>query len=246
MARTLLQIATAVSRRLPLSQDPTTVVGNSDPQVRQLLELLQEEGDELTERHQWSQMYGYWQFVVTNALTQPGVPGSVYNFASFPSDYNRLDLDASLFRSDTQLTPMSGPVPNDSWWRLLTIPGTFPGYWRLVDGGMETIGAATGVTCTIPYVSNSWILNTNGVTTYNLWQSDTDTPRINDNLFVLGGRWRWKQSKGLDYAEDMATYEKWLERAIAGDRAARPIATAKEIMQTDLSKYTWPGTIIVP
>ncbi len=55
--RNLLQIATSVSRRLPLSIDPTSIVGNADPQVKQMLELLQEEGDELTQRHQWSMMY---------------------------------------------------------------------------------------------------------------------------------------------------------------------------------------------
>ncbi len=243
--RNLLQIATSVSRRLPLSNDPTSVVGNSDPQVKQMLELLQEEGDELIERHEWSQMYFYWQFVVANAQTQPGVPGSQFDLALYPTDFNRLTNDSSVYRQDSILTPMSGPVPSDSWWRLLTVPGTFPGFWRLVDGGMESIGVGTGVICTVPYISNNWILDKDGVTTKPLWASDTDTPKIQDDLFILGGRWRWKQSKGLDYGEDMETYEKWLEKAISADRAARPVSTSKAFMEMDLSKYTWPGTIIV-
>jgi hypothetical protein len=236
MTRNLLQITTSVVRRLPLSNDLPFVVGNSDPIAKQLLELLQEEGDELVERHEWSNLINDFNFTIT---VDP-------NTAPLPADFNRLESQTSVWRSDSLLTPLSGPTSADSWHRLLDIPGTFPGYWRLIDGAMETIGVAPGLSCTIPYISQSWILDVNSASTKPLWSADTDTPRLNDNLFILGARWRWKQSKGLDYGEDMATYERWLERAIAADRAARPIGTSRQRMEMDLSQYTWPGTIIPP
>ena len=234
MARSLIQIATSVSRRLPLSNDPSFVVGNSDPIWRQMLELLQEEGDELAERHEWSNLVNNFVFTCT---ADP-------NNAPFPSDLNRLAADASVWRNDILLTPLSGPTGYDAWQILLTLPGTFPGYWRLIDNAFETSGVAKGITCTVPYVSNNWILDANGVTTKPLWAADTDTPRIADDLFILGGRWRWKQSKGLDYGEDMATYERWLERAISADRASRPVKTSRQTQVLDTLPSNWPGSIV--
>jgi hypothetical protein len=108
---------------------------------------------------------------------------------------------------------------------------------------MQVLGVATGESVTIPYLSDQWIIDTNGVTTKNIWSADTDMPRMDDQLFLLGGRWRWKQSKGLEYAEDFITYENQLQQSIATDRTPRPISTARVIPDEGLMN-TWPGMVI--
>ena len=44
---------------------------------------------------------------------------------------------------------------------------------------------------------------------------------------ALGLTWRWLRSKGMDYAEDMSTYEREVERAASRDRGLRPLVVGK-------------------
>lgn len=216
MPRNLAQIATEVTRLLPLSNEPVTIVGNADAQVRQLLALLQEDGDDLLERFEWNAVMRDFSFTVA------ADPHS----ATLPSDFNRFLARASMWRSGSRLVPLSGPVGPDQWQRLTTIPGTFPGYWRRFGGTLQVTGVAIGESVTIPYISQNWILGSDGVTRKGQWSADSDTPLIDDQLIILGGRWRWKASKGLDYAEDFALFERRTEARAAADRASRPVGTS--------------------
>jgi hypothetical protein len=217
MALTALsQIVTDVTRLLPLSNEPTTIVGNSDAQVRQLLALLQEAGDDLRDRWEWNALLVDWTFPITaDPHTQ-----------ALPADFNRFQWRADMYRSGSLLTPMIGPAGPNQWHRLLTIPGTFPGYWRRYGRSVQVTGVGTTETVTIPYISDNWILGNDGTTTKARWGADTDTPLIYYDLIELAGRWRWKHSKGLTYGEDFAALELRAESKSAGDRASRPITTA--------------------
>ena len=199
-----------------------------------MLELIQELGDELQTRHNWSFLHTDWVFTVTSdPMSQP-----------FPADYDRLESSSSVWRSSSQLTPLLGPVSNDSWHDLLNVPGTFPGYWRLVSGTMQTLGVSVSETVTVPYVSTNWILDLNGATTKSSFTADTDTTMFDFQLMATGTRWKWKASKGLEYGEDLSTFERWLEREIAADRAARPVSISNIVSESDAAVSSWPGTII--
>lgn len=235
----LLEIIQRVVRRLPLTNTVSQVIGSSSQIVTQLLEIAQEEGEELAARHEW-------QFL-QQSMTGVGAGGNPDSFP-FPSDWNRFRADAAVWRSGSKLTPLSGPATIDAWHRLLVLPGIrFPGYWRIENNNLLCIGVPTGETISIPYISKKWILDVDGVTTKATWAADTDSPMFNDGLFRLGLRWRWKETKGLDYAQDFDTYEKRLELEIAKDRAARPVSTRYLVPPADLSDapYAWPGMVVV-
>lgn len=233
MALTALsQIVTDVTRLLPLSNEPTIIVGNSDAQVRQLLILLQEAGDDLRERWEWNALLVDWSFAIT----------SDPHIESLPADFNRFQWRADMWRSGSLLTPLMGPVGPNQWHRLLTIPGTYPGYWRRFGRSVQITGVAIGETVTIPYISDNWILDTNGTTTKARWGADTDTTLIYYDLIELAGRWRWKHSKGLSYGEDFTSLEQRAESKAASDRASRPITTSM-LVETDALRSTWPGQI---
>lgn len=234
----LLEIIQRVVRRLPLTNAVSQIVGTSSQLILQLMELAQEEGDELTGRHEWQSLQ--------SVLSGVGAGGNPDSFP-LPADWNRFRADASVFRSGSLLTPLSGPVAIDAWHKLLVLPGIrFPGYWRLEDNHLLTVGVPTGETVKLPYISANWILDKDGVTTKAFWAADTDTPILHERLIRTGVIWRWKQSKGLDYAEDLKNFELELERRIAADRVARPtqmhqIAPAGEL--NDMP-YAWPGMVV--
>lgn len=235
----LLTITQRIVRRLPISQVPSTVVDSTVPQIQQLLEILQEEGDELMSKNEWNVLISTFSFVVTDTQVSS---------ETLPADWNRFLTEASVWRSGSLLTPLAGPCTSDAWHRLLTMPGIrFPGYWRLFNNELEVLGCPVDETASIEYISDKWVLSTEtpDPLRYSTWQTDADTPLLPDRLYILGGVWRWKQSKGLEYAEDMRSYELQLERSISADRAARPIST-RRYTNPDGPPYAWPGIITAP
>ena len=69
------------------------------------------------------------------------------------------------------------------------------------------------------YMSDSFCEST-GEVGQNSWQADTDTGLLNESLMILGIRWRWLKTKGLEYAEDFNTYERRVNDAMARDGGA--------------------------
>ena len=56
--------------------------------------------------------------------------------------------------------------------------------------------------------------------------ADTDTGILDEELMTLGLKWRWKKSKGLDYAEDFSSYEIRVQKAMQNDGAKMRIDTS--------------------
>ncbi|MGO7360494.1 hypothetical protein ACCS66_38650, partial [Rhizobium ruizarguesonis] len=55
------------------------------------------------------------------------------------------------------------------------------------------------------------------------WAGDTDTAHFPQYLLQLSLILRWKRTKGLDYGEEIASFERSTEAAIGADRAASPV-----------------------
>jgi hypothetical protein len=75
---------------------------------------------------------------------------------------------------------------------------------------------AAGDTCAFEYLSKNWVTTSVGGTAY-FWSNDADTSVLDEDLIIAGMVWRWKALKGLEYAEDFATYEKDLADAMSRD-----------------------------
>lgn len=232
MALTLLQIVQRAARRLPVSSQIASVIGSADPLAEQMLEMLQEEGDELVERHEWPALLTNWSFTIGD-----GDPYAV----DYPVDYGRKRVGAEFWRSASNLTPLLGPVDPYTWRLLLTTPSPYPGYWRRFGDGIEITGVSEGETVSTEYVSKYWVTNVNQQN-QPLLSNDGDVPRLPDNILAHGLVWRWKQSKGMEYAEDMLTYERALSRRIWEDTAAGTISTTPT-EQYPGAKIGWPITI---
>lgn len=235
MANNALQIIQRVTRVMPVTDVPTTIVGVDDPQVATLVEVLNDVGEELASRHDWNTLGEVFSFTST-AENPQSVP--------LPSDWEKAFPNASVWRSGSKLVPLSGPCPPDAWHRLLTLPGIrFPGYWRLFQGNIEVIGAPADETVSIEYVRNGWIVDPDDGSIKTEVTKDGDTFLFPANLIRLGVIYKWRAIKGLSYAEEKQAFEYRLELDIAADRAARPVSTAWRY-KPEAPINSWPGLII--
>lgn len=235
-AMTALELLQRTVRLLGITDPPTSLVGSTDPQITNLMEILTDVGQDIASRHEWSALQGTFTF------TSDGTDGQS---APFASDWSRTSPPASVWRSGSLLTPLSGPAPPDVWHELMVMPGIrFPGYWRMFGGEIEILGVPSGETVSIEYLSNGWVIDPDDASKKTAVSKDGDTFRVPERLLRLAVIWQWRSFKGLSYAEEMATFEKQLERDIAADRAARPISTEMRLRPSG-PRMTWPGMVIV-
>lgn len=132
------------------------------------------------------------------------------------------------------------------WTANFTPPGVTIGssnHWRLLGDDLYITPPPTaGQTLAFPYMSKNWVRPVSG-SDKAAFTLDTDTALIPERLITLGIIWRYKASKGFDYAEAMATYEREVERAASRD-AGTGVLYPSRSRTTDETNTTWQGTII--
>ncbi len=219
---------------------PSSVINSSDPNVPLLLRSANQEGNELSRRHDWAQLLADFTFTSVATEKQTALPVTYDRLASYPELWNRsLGL------------PYSGPTSPRTWGTIkgLAVTSSSPGWWRLTYSNTVPFGPTieitpaptAGQTLALYFVHKLWCHDTS-FGGQDEWLSDTDEAYIPERLIILGIVWRYKKSKGLDYAEDMSTYEREVERACSRDKGAgviRPRSTTRG----DLPPYSWTGTV---
>lgn len=213
----LLTLIEKVTDRIGITK-PTQVIGNTDKQIAQLLELANEEGEDLAARKRWTSMVRENVFTLTAARDQGLVNGTVVTDSDF--DYYINDT----FMDRTTSLRIVGPSDSREWQRLRAFPVTGP-YLRHRFWGrhlyIDPVPSAD--TAAFEYVSTSWCETSVGVG-QSAWAADDDVGILPESLMVLGVRWRWLKTKGLEYSEDFATYEARVADAMTRDGGARVVS----------------------
>lgn len=231
---TLLLLIQRAARRLPLSTVPSEVVGSTSPMARQFLEIAQEEGDALRTCHEWSRLDIEWTITLSDdPHTEP-----------YPEAFDRFKDKSRFWRSAVTTTPLAGPLGPAEWTLQTNLSSTFPGFWRRFQNGVQILGVPTTETVSTSYVTKNWIINDGLQPTISEWGADSDTCVFADRLMVLGIRWRWKQSKGLEYGQDFEDYELMRFQMISQDTSIETISTSAPDGYP--GKPAWPGTLIAP
>lgn len=228
---TLLNIVQKICIQIGIP-DPGSVYSNTASDVQQLMRLVQQAGNELMQEHSWSILRRTRSFTGTATQEQPNDP---------PADFDRFVPNSRLWNVNDR-RDLAGVTNNEDWLRL-TIEGTGGAvdYWTLT-GGKINIYPVPSVEDEFRYiyVSKNWILDADETTTKDEFEADTDTIRLPKELVILSGVWRWKQAKGLDYAEDFATFERRKEKTIGDDRGPHTVSTAR---QSGFPATYWPWEI---
>lgn len=212
MALSVLQIIQTVCKRIGILS-PNAAIGSTDQQIIQLLAISEEEGQEQANRYAWQALQAEATFTTLAAQVQTSLAAVTTGFDYIVNDtiWNR-----SLRR------PVYGPKSQQDWQqnKALQLNGPFNSFRIIADVINFYPKPAVGQLCFFEYISKNWVA-TSTATTSTVWTNDADTPRINDQLMIMGTIWRWKQAKGLDYAEDFAKYERRITDAMGRD-AGKP------------------------
>ncbi len=183
---------------------PAAVFPSTDPQIIQLRNLMNEEGQELRDWAAWTKLQTEKTFTTTAAAIQA---------SAVPTDFGWY-INETLWNRTLALQYM-GPVSSEEWQRAQAsvVPIALPnGIFRFREGELLIHPPpAAGQTAAYEYASSYWVSGKAAMT------ADTDVAILDEKLIALGTRWRFLKSKGLDYAEDFRTYELQKNFALSRD-----------------------------
>ena len=205
----LLTLITQVCSRIGSVAAPSSVSSSSDPQIIQLMALANEEGQDLCRRYPWQRLQNESHFTTVATESQ----GAIGTLAGSGFDYvlNDIMWNRSLRR------PVFGPLTAQDWQQLKAQNITGPwNQFRIRGSNVLFIPAPTaGQSIYFEWLSKYWCTGAGGDA--ETWAADADTAYLDETVMVSGIIWRWKQYKGLEYAEDYNKYERQVADLMARD-----------------------------
>lgn len=195
---------------------PTTVYGSSDPQVVQLMRLLEEEGNDLSARADWEGLT--FEAAVTTLAAED--QGTIVSLCA--NGFRKIKNQTIWDRTNKR--PVCGPMNARDWQTMKAMVVSGPRYRYRIRGGKLLVNPnpPASESWYFEYVTNNWLTDTTGVTYKRRFTADTDIVLLPDDLCLQGLRWRWKKEKGMDYAEDFRTYEIQVKNA-TGEDGGKPV-----------------------
>jgi len=181
-----------------------------------------------------------WQLF--NTLGTHTGDGSKEDF-DLPSDYSRMLKKAQVWSSslETPLTPISDV---DKWLGIDIQSFDFVVNAWIIFGGQKHIKPALANTVTAKYYYQSNLIVTpDAGANQTEFTADTDTFRLSERLLKLGIIFRWREIKGLDYAESMDRFEDLKSKLMSADKGSRMIRLGVVRMPSDV-KQAYPQNII--
>jgi hypothetical protein len=167
-------------------QPPDSYIGNPDQNVAQIVALAQVANLEIQELG-LQLLHNTWALTLTSATTYDlptdfvgFVPNTMYQHGR----WDQVDL----------------PTTPDVWAMLTSIVGiaSLPVRARIYGNVLHIINPTSGATINAEYLSNGTILPASGFPPYqSAFLTDNDNWRLDDRLFQLEVKWRFKQEKGL-------------------------------------------------
>jgi hypothetical protein len=244
---TILSIVQDAALGAGISPIPTSAVGNGDQNIQQLVFFAQRSGRELMERANW-----------VNLDTAGTVTGDgISTLFQLPQDWVRFSPGdksprGALVSDNYPQDPVNGPINTEDLNLLKALPAsTVRPVWRIIGGALEIWPALggppvpnplflPGEIVTFNYYSSAWIANNDRTVFSQRFTADDNFCLINEDTIMLGALWRWKASKGLDYAEEFRAYEMSFARNAGQQMTERVVGMSRKYVMGDES---YLGTI---
>lgn len=187
----------------------TAVASSTGVTERNLMALANQEGKELGRAYSWQALTKEKTFTTTAAAVQAG---------AIPDDLDWIVPDTVFNR--TTRRRFTGPLNADEWQtdQALLVGRVFDSF--RIRGGDFLISPTppAGETIAFEYVSKNWAKDSDGEARADLAKDD-DIAVLDEELITLGVIWRFKQSRGLDYAEAFNSYTRQVAQVVMRDGA---------------------------
>lgn len=197
--------------------DPPTSLTTGGDLGNRLRGIANAVGQNLAMRYEWDVLRKEGTFNTT-----AGVEEQVDFSTAFPDA--RKIFDDIFFNRTTQRRLF--PLTAQGWARVKSdgfSPTTEVYYIRNKKLLMPLGSTTTGQTIAFEYLDTRWA-ETSGESPLRRFEGDTNLPLLDDHLFVLGVRWRYLQSLGLEYGEHFREFEDYVAQKIAEDRPRETIS----------------------
>lgn len=219
---TLLTIAQTALREIGDFAVPSTIVGNTDPIAVQMLALANRTGRTLANDYRWQVLLTSYTFSTTASTASYALPADFGRFANL------------TFWDNTNDTRVQGPV-SPAQWQYLQSSGLggaaqFDKVFRIAGGLFYIYPTPTAVdSISFQYYSKYWI------TDKDAFSLDADTALLDEDLILLGTKYRYLQSKGDSYEEEKNEYLRRLDSVQGSDGARNMISFGKSLLAGDLA-----------
>lgn len=228
----LLTLCQAAARQLNVAV-PSSLVGNTGNETAMLLlRLASEEGFSLMRRYPWQMLTAEKTFTTVAADEQTN---------AIPTDYDRM-IPETMFNRGTRRR-VAGPLSAEEWQQTKATLVTYvnPTFRIRGDALLMSPNPPAGETVAYEYVSKHFCKSAGGTTQAD-WVADSDLGRLDEGLMSLGLVWRFRQVKGLSYAEDLNLYERRVSDAEMRDGVKPRISGDMGVMDRRATKLQIPET----
>jgi hypothetical protein len=231
---TVLSVVRAVCGRVGVTR-PSVVVTSTDSLVIQLFELLKEGAEALSKQGSpsgWQTLQREHMFVTVAQQVQTNTP--------IAADFRRFAPDSAFNRTTNR--KVNGPLTPQQYQQLQVWPQLTAPYLMFRERESEFIidpVPPAGETIAYEYISSYWAKSSANVAKAE-FTADDDGTYLDEELLKLDLRWRWKEAKGLDYAEDMATFERQLSLALGDDGGSGALNQGGPTVVEPLWRYNIP------
>lgn len=149
---------------------------------------------------------------------------------TLPSDYDRMAKNSQIWATDMPQYPLRQSGSTDDWIaaKIQDIGDWYRQY--LIRGNRISFFPVLGDAATVDYgyQSKNIVLSSGGVAKAE-FTADDDTFVLPERLLTLGIIWLWKSRKGIDYSEEMATFQEALAREVTRAKGPGAIITSRPI-----------------
>jgi hypothetical protein len=228
----LLTLCQGAARQLNVAV-PTSIVGNTGNETAMLLlRLASEEGFSLMRRYPWQVLTSEQTFTTVAADAQTN---------AIPTDYDRM-IPETMFNRGTRRR-VAGPLSAEEWQQTKATLVTYvnPTFRIRGDALLMSPNPPAGETVAYEYVSKNFCKSAGGTGQAD-WALDADLGRLDEGLMALGLVWRFRQVKGLSYAEDLNLYERRVSDAEMRDGVKPRISADMGCIDRIATKLQIPET----
>lgn len=213
----VVDVLNRIARHCSIQAPSSWITATADEYLEIRDDFLRETVDDLLDRVDWQQPIG----------AQTTITGTGVASYALPSDFRRLQRNPySVF--DEQLDSPGIPVTSDGDWVELLDSGIAGAdrFFRLTgyDGNWSIEFESPPTTdIVISYVSKNWMATAGGTVGSTFTAAD-DVLILPDRLVEVGTIWRWRERKGLPFADKYQEFNVLLARYLNDARGIRSVS----------------------